>query len=178
MMIIFWRTLFDAVRALPGSSSMSNAATSAAFILGAAMIVAAAAPGQSIEGRWLTEKKSGIVEIYRCAGDALCGKLVWVRIKPDDKNQAAVDLNNPTPDQRSRSLCGLVMMSGFKSDEPNSWTEGWVYNPEDGNNYHANMTLQADGTLRLRGYVGISLLGASEMWTRFGDAVPPCPTRQ
>jgi uncharacterized protein (DUF2147 family) len=143
----------------------------AALVLSAAVIVAAAGSVQSVEGRWLTEKKSGIIEIYRCAGDTLCGKLVWLRIKPDDKYQDAVDHNNPNPDHRSRSLCGLVMMSGFKSDEPDSWTEGWVYNPEDGNNYHANMTLQADGTLRLRGYVGISLLGASEVWTRF---TTPC----
>ena len=144
----------------------------------ASRIAAAAEPGQSAEGRWLTEKKSGIIDIYRCAGDALCGKLVWLRIKPGDKNQAALDVNNPDAGQRSRSLCGIVMMTGFKLDEPDHWTEGFVYDPEDGNNYHANITLQPDGTLRLRGYVGISLLGASEVWTRFTETLPQCPARQ
>jgi uncharacterized protein (DUF2147 family) len=28
------------------------------------------------------------------------------------------------------------------------------------------MQLQADGTLRVRGYVGVSLLGKTQIWTR------------
>ena len=157
---------------------MSKTLWLVALLLAALRIAAAAEPGPSVEGHWLTEKKSGIIEIYRCPGDTLCGKLVWLRIKPGDKNQAALDVNNPDPNQRDRSLCGIVMMTGFRLDEPNKWTDGFVYNPEDGDNYHANMTLQPDGTLRLRGYVGISLLGASEVWTRFTETVPQCPARQ
>jgi uncharacterized protein (DUF2147 family) len=138
--------------------------------------VAAAQPGSSPEGRWLTEKKNGIVEIFQC-GNNLCGRLLWFRIKPGDSNQQGVDLENPDPKQRNRPLCGLVFMSGFKPDGPNGWEDGRVYNSDDGNTYHATMTLQPDGRLRLHGYIVVTLIGASEVWTRHTGPVPPCPGR-
>ena len=139
-------------------------------------MVAAAQPGSSPEGRWLTEKKNGIIEIFRC-GNNLCGRLLWFRIKPGDSNQQGVDLENPDPKQRNRPLCGLVFMSGFKPDGPNGWEDGRVYNSDDGNTYHATMTLQPDGRLRLHGYIVVTLIGASELWTRHAGPVPPCPGR-
>jgi uncharacterized protein (DUF2147 family) len=127
-------------------------------------------------GTWLTEKKSGIVEIYRCEGsDMLCGRLVWFQIKPDDPNPEGLDLKDPDPARRNQSLCGLNFIFGFKPAEPNSWKDGSVYNPDNGNTYHATMKLRADGTLDLHGYIGISLIGQSEVWTRYKDPVPPCP---
>jgi uncharacterized protein (DUF2147 family) len=151
----------------------------ALYLLGAIFLAGAAAPGASPEGNWLTEKKSGVVEIFRCwkGGEELCGKLVWFRIKPEDPNPQGLDLKNPDPSRRNQPLCGLIFLYGFKPDEPNSWTDGTVYDPESGNTYHATMKLQPDGTLRLRGYIGISLIGASEVWTRRTEAVPSCPSR-
>jgi uncharacterized protein (DUF2147 family) len=150
--------------------------TSIILLLGAVSVARAAAPGPSPEGNWLTEHEDGIVEIYRCTGgDAICGKLVWFRIKPDDPNPQALDLKNPDPTRRNQSLCGLTFMSGFKPADPNSWEDGTIYDPDSGNTYHATMKLQADGTLRLRGYIGISLIGRSEIWTRYNDRVPQCP---
>jgi len=139
-------------------------------------MVAAAQPGSSPEGRWLTEKKNGIIEIFRC-GNNLCGRLLWFRIKPGDSNQQGVDFENPDPKQRNRPLCGLVFMTGFKPDGPNGWEDGRVYNSDDGNTYHATMTLQPDGRLRLHGYIVVTLIGASELWTRHAGPVPPCPGR-
>jgi uncharacterized protein (DUF2147 family) len=139
-------------------------------------MVAAAQPGSSPEGSWLTEKKNGIIEIFRC-GNNLCGRLLWFWIKPGDSNQQGVDLENPDPKQRNRPLCGLVFMTGFKPDGPNGWEDGRVYNSDDGNTYHATMTLQPDGRLRLHGYIVVTLIGASEVWTRHTGPVPPCPGR-
>jgi len=137
-------------------------------------LVAATQPGASPEGRWLTEKKNGIVEIFRCSGggDILCGRLLWFRLKPGGSN---LDVSNPDPKQRNRPLCGLVFMSGFRPDDPNNWEDGRVYNSDDGNTYHATMRLQPDGTLRLHGYILVTLIGASEIWTRHTGPVPACP---
>jgi len=139
-------------------------------------LVAATQPGASPEGRWLTEKKNGIVEIFRCSGggDILCGRLLWFRLKPGGSN---LDVSNPDPKQRNRPLCGLVFMSGFRPDDPNNWEDGRVYNSDDGNTYHATMRLQPDGTLRLHGYILVTLIGASEIWTRHTGPVPACPGR-
>jgi uncharacterized protein (DUF2147 family) len=141
-------------------------------------LVAAAAPAPSPEGDWLTEKKDGIVEVFRCwaGGEDLCGKIAWFQIDPKDPNPQGLDLRNPDPAQRGRSLCGLMFMYGFKATDPNNWEDGIVYNAQNGNSYHATMTLRPDGTLRLHGYIGISLLGASEIWTRNTQPIPACPS--
>ena len=107
----------------------------AAFIkpfaaLCALILLGATQPGSSPEGRWLTEKKNGIVEIFRCAGgDVLCGRLVWFRLKPGDSN---LDLNNSDPKLRNRPLCGLVFMTGFKPADPNNWETAGSTTPTTG----------------------------------------------
>jgi uncharacterized protein (DUF2147 family) len=148
-------------------------------IAGAALtlpLVAAAQPAAApVQGRWLNQGQNGIVEIASCGDGQLCGRLVWVRIKPSDNNPHAIDNRNPAPALRDRPLCGLTMMWGFRAGGPDRWSGGAIYDPESGNTYGATMTLQPDGTLSVRGYVLVSLLGRSETWTRFPGPVPRCP---
>ena len=156
---------------------MPRILTLAAAALGLLFCGIAAAAQPSAEGYWLTGGTNGIIEIYRCGGDVLCGRLSWFRIKPDDPNPQGLDLHNPDRARRNQSLCGLIFMTGFRKASANSWEDGSIYDPESGNTYHGTMTLQADGVLRLRGYIGISLIGRSEVWSRYTRPVPICPTR-
>ncbi|HVH81894.1 MAG TPA: DUF2147 domain-containing protein [Stellaceae bacterium] len=146
-------------------------------LLAATLFVAAVPPAASPEGRWLTAGHHGVIEIYRCGGGALCGRIAWFRIDPNAPNPQGLDLHNPDPARRDQSLCGLTLMNGFRAAGPDDWEDGAVYDPESGNSYHATMRLDPDGTLRLRGYIGISLFGRSEVWTRFTERLPSCPTR-
>ena len=141
------------------------------------LLVGTAAAAQGPEGRWLTEKKGAIVEITRCTDGLLCGKLVWFRQPAPEKNPEALDLNNPSPERRNRPLCGLTILYGFKPAGPGAWEGGTVYDPRDGNAYDATMRLEPDGSLHLRGYIGISLIGSSETWTRYDQNPPQCPER-
>src|SRR5436190_23548858 len=103
----------------------------------ALILLGATQPGSSPEGRWLTEKKNGIVEIFRCAGgDVLCGWLVWFRLKPGDSN---LDLSNSDHKLRNRPLCVLLFMTGFKHSYLYNEEHRWVYKTDNGKTEHPMM---------------------------------------
>ena len=56
---------------------------------------------------------------------------------------------------------------GFKkTSDTNTFEDGQIYNGENGKIYSANISLQSDGKLRLRGYVGSPMFGETQLWTR------------
>jgi len=128
---------------------------------------AAMALSKSVLGEWTTPNGS-VVDVYHC-GTNVCAKLVGV------SQQAAshVDMQNPNPSLRRRSLCGLEIGSGFRLTSTDHAEGGQLYDPESGNTYSGWMT--SDGnTLQLRGYVGISFFGRTEKWTRAQADIAPC----
>ena len=48
-----------------------------------------------------------------------------------------------------------------------TWEDGWIYDPNNGNTYSCEMTLIDHKTLKIRGYIGITLFGRTEIWTRY-----------
>ena len=102
---------------LPGSPRMWKRIRSKA-VIGAALVLMADARPEPVEGRWLTEPKTAVVEILRCDGGSLCGRLLWFRMKPSDHNPQALDIRNPDPGLRNRPLCGLMVMWGFSTGRP------------------------------------------------------------
>src|SRR5580698_5201602 len=93
-----------------------------AVLLSVVAIAGAAAPNASPEGYWRTAGGGGIIEIARCGADGtLCGKLAWFHIDPGDPNPQGLDLQNPDPSRRDRSLCGLTFMYAFKPAAPDHW---------------------------------------------------------
>ncbi|HEV2171074.1 MAG TPA: DUF2147 domain-containing protein, partial [Candidatus Binatus sp.] len=125
-----------------------------------------AAGAASPIGTWATEKKGAHIEIKDCGGK-LCGTIVWLK-NPHDKNgQDSIDSKNPEPALRSRKLLGMPLLNGFVQDsDSNVWTGGTIYDPDSGKTYSCKLTMQDDGTMQVRGYVGISLLGQTQIWTR------------
>ncbi|MEQ9643704.1 MAG: DUF2147 domain-containing protein [Alphaproteobacteria bacterium] len=148
---------------------MGRSSLIAVLFAGAAALVAGPALAADILGRWATEEEKSHVEIVTCADapEMLCGTIVWLREPNDDAGQPKTDRNNPDEALRGRPIIGLPLLSGFiAGQEPNVWEDGKIYNPEDGEVYSCVMTLMEDGSLVVRGYVGIPLLGESQVWTR------------
>jgi len=130
--------------------------------------------GDGVTGRWLTENRQGIIAISPC-GDSICGKIDWMQPPSDAQpGQIPRDVNNPDPALRQQPMCGLQIISGFRRESENHWVEGRIYDPQSGKVYHANITLEDANHLRLRGYVGIPLLGASQIWTRANPTYTTC----
>lgn len=141
----------------------------------AAISSSASAQTPSIMGTWLTASGVARVRIGPCGDPAsgpICGFIVGlVNPKgPDGKvvaPDAATDYRNADPQLRGRKVLGMPLIWGFKKTaDPNSFEDGQIYNGENGKIYKANISLQGDGKLRLRGYVGSPMFGETQIWTR------------
>jgi uncharacterized protein (DUF2147 family) len=131
--------------------------------------------GDQIVGVWATAPDevdgNAHVEIYKNNG-TYEGKIIWLEkpvYNPDDDQgmagQTKVDRENPDAALQSRPILGLQIMSGFQYGGDNKWKKGTIYAPDDGKTYKCKMTLSGD-VLDVRGFIGISLLGRTEAWTR------------
>ena len=118
-------------------------------------------------GTWVTGKGGAHIQIKDCGGK-LCGTIVWLKNPLDKNGKDSVDSKNPDPSLRTRKLLGLTMLSGFAhdSDDSNVWSGGEIYNPSNGKTYSCKLTMQTPSTLLVRGYVGLSIFGETQTWTR------------
>ena len=144
--------------------------------------------GDAILGLWRTQsgkKGAAIVKIVR-DGNRYKGTIVWLE-KPlygpgeERPGQPKVDLENPNPKLRERPLIGLELLRGFVwKPGGHRWEKGTIYDPANGKTYKCKMELQNPGTLKVRGFIGFSLLGRTEIWHRVseipGETAPPAAT--
>ena len=118
----------------------------------------------NIEGRWLTQKADGWIRI-QIVGDSLEGSIAGSP-DPKQREEREFDDRNPDPNLRTRRLDGLTIMTGFEYAGDGRWTGGRVYDPNSGKTYKCTVKQLDADTLKIRGFIGISLFGRSETWTR------------
>lgn len=128
-------------------------------LLGAASVYA---QETAIEGRWLSGDKSGWIDIRLVNGKPV-GTAAGATA-PEDP--ARIDEFNPDPNLRERLLLGITILHGFTFQGDGVWKGGTIYDPNSGKTYKSTMTLVDENTLKVRGYIGVSLFGRSDTWTR------------
>ena len=60
----------------------------------------------------------------------------------------------------------MVFLQGFEYDENNKWEDGTIYDPQSGKTYSSFMQMLNKNEIEVKGYIGISLIGRSQIWTR------------
>lgn len=120
---------------------------------------------QDVTGKWKTiddhtgEAKS-IVEIYSKDGK-MYGKVVEILNK---SKKDALCVNCPG-DAKGKRIEGLVILKDLKKDG-NEYKDGTIMDPNNGKVYKSHMALDGADKLKVRGYVGFSLLGRTQVWHR------------
>ena len=79
---------------------------------------------------------------------------------PEDQGKICVECNGS---EKNQPIEGLVIVQGLEK-EGASWTDGTILDPANGKRYSCTISLNANGTLNVRGYLGISILGRTQVW--------------
>ncbi len=118
----------------------------------------------AIVGTWLNEEKVAKIEIYQ-HGEKFFGKIVWLK-EPNENGRPKTDQNNPDKAKHKTPILGLQILKDFEFTGKSTWENGTIYDPKNGKTYSCYLILQPDKTLKVRGYVGVSMLGRTTIWTR------------
>jgi len=117
-----------------------------------------------ILGKWLNSSGEGQIEIYK-RGDKYFGKLAWIKEPNDEKGKPKTDQKNPTESLRGKPILGLEILKNFVFDD-GKWSDGTIYDPKSGKTYSCKLSLKDSNQLSIRGFVGVSLIGRTEVFKR------------
>lgn len=118
-------------------------------------------------GNWTTindqtNKPNSIVQIWQHKG-MLFGKVTKIYMQPGDTGYC----NNCSGDLKNKPVKGMTIMWNLKRASEYRWSKGTILDPKIGKIYSCYLTVAPDGrTLKLRGYIGFSLLGRTQTWIR------------
>jgi uncharacterized protein (DUF2147 family) len=152
-------TIVTAAALLSASPVPARAAPLSAGTTSDADRLETAFPAETIEGKWWTEGKEGLMKIEKTKS----GRYQVIIISGKDENKK--DEKNPDPKMRERKLKNIVIMWNLKFED-GEYVDGYCYNPRDGNTYRVKMKMLSQNSLRIRGYLLVPLLGQSQDWVR------------
>ncbi len=120
-----------------------------------------------ITGIWLNKDKDAHIKIFAAAGKYY-GQIVWLKVPNDpETGKPKLDKHNPDDKLKTKPVMNLIILKDLEFDAGDQeWGDGNVYDPKSGKDYSLTCTLQDKNNMELRGYMGISLLGRTDIWTR------------
>ena len=132
----------------------------------------------TIEGFWhsiddKTGEKLSIIEIRKDTNNEYNGTIVYRYPVPGAK--ALSHCTKCTGALKNKPILGMQLLTGLKDDpnKANAYIDGRIVEPKTGKQYKGKANLSSDGKrLRMRGYMGVSVLGRTVVWIRTDKAAP------
>lgn len=119
----------------------------------------------SVVGTWVsiddeTEVEKSEIILYIEDGK-LFGRIERLLL-PEDQGKLCVSCKGKEKDQ---PIEGLVILKGLEQDG-DRWTDGDILDPANGKLYDCTISLASPNTLNVRGFLGFSFLGRTQVWKR------------
>lgn len=119
----------------------------------------------SVEGTWIniddeTGVKKSEITLYVKEGK-LYGKIDRLLL-PEDQGKLC---ENCKGKDKGKPIEGLVIVQGL-SQKGDEWTDGEIMDPANGKSYSCTLRLDDANTLNVRGFLGFSFLGRTQIWKR------------
>jgi uncharacterized protein (DUF2147 family) len=137
-------------------------------ILALALLPLSALAQQTPLGRWqsiddASGKPKAVIEIYAANDGKLAAKIVKLLDLSDGPNPLCDQCSGK---RKNQPILGMVIAWGLKP-EGKRWSGGRILDPENGKEYSVQMTPIAGGRkLEIRGFLGVALLGRTQVWLR------------
>jgi uncharacterized protein (DUF2147 family) len=123
-------------------------------------------PDDRLLGIWEPSNGRARVKIEKI-GTKYFGKIVWLKEPIDpETSKPKLDKNNPDISLRSVPLKGYRMLKDFIYKGEDEWAGGTIYDPLSGSTYSSVIKMKDDNTLDIRGYIGVSTFGKTDVWKR------------
>ena len=119
----------------------------------------------SVVGTWVNiDDETGVEKseiILYIEDGKLYGRIERLLL-PKDQGKLCVNCKGKEKDQ---PIEGLVIVKGLEQDGDN-WTDGDIMDPANGKLYDCTISLADYNTLNVRGFLGFSFLGRTQVWKR------------
>lgn len=128
----------------------------------------AQASQDAILGKWMSEEKNLVVEVYKQSED-FKAKISWFHNDKDTTTPIDqwLDMKNPDRALRTRKILGMDILSGLEYNEDDGrWTDGKIYDPSSGKTWDAEVKLHDPQTLEVRGYYVFRFIGKTLKFTK------------
>jgi len=119
----------------------------------------------NFEGKWVTvDDETGveksIISLY-IDNNRLYGRIETLLLE-EDKGQICTNCKGS---EKNQPIEGLLILKGLTKDG-NSWNDGTILDPANGKEYDCTLTLNDSSELNVRGFIGFSFLGRTQVWKR------------
>ncbi len=145
---------------------MKNLTSKVVLVLFTVLISVASTQAQDVFGKWKTIDDDGvteksILEIYEEDGKVY-GKVLQVLDKSKGDNPKCIECKGKLKDQ---PITGMVVLKDLEKDGE-YYEGGTILDPNNGKEYSCWIQLEEDNKLKVRGFVGFSVVGRTQYWYR------------